>query len=136
MNNHILKVEVEHKASNTAINAVVINGKLILSSLDEGVILAAVDNATHNLNEALPSALIETHKYIDDLDELNQFEFEEMIKGAIEYAEDCAEYDKALPVEYEYQSIVFTGDELLMMLTHEKREQLHAQIDAFIEQNS
>jgi hypothetical protein len=116
----ILKIEIEHEASNNAINCLIVNGRLILSSIQEGVILSTVDIAADELSKALSSPVLEADKKIECLDEFHEIDFQEMISGAIEYCEDNIEHFQAMPIEYECFGVLFSFDEMIAMISNEK----------------
>lgn len=134
MSQKILNLKLQHKNSDTEISCLIINGHLIIASYhnQNSPSLEAVESAVSELSIALSFEVIEATKTVQDKEELSNFDFSEMLNGAIEYCQDNVSHFQAMPIEYQYEDVLFSYDEMCLMLSDEEHISLSNQINHHI----
>lgn len=123
----ITKIEIESNDPHCrTTNCVVVNGKIIATSFDEGATLGMIDNIASNLSDALGIPLVSIDKTATEVDLNNDFNWEEMIQGASDYCTDHVNEFFGMPMNYEYEYILFDFNEMIRLISNAKHGELSA----------
>ena len=129
MSRQVAKFEITSKDGKNKTNCLVANGKVITTSFDERAILEIIKNIDNNLSFAGSY-----HKITDNKDTINNFNWSEMIEGAVNYCSEHVKEFKCMPMDYEFSEIVFGFEEMILMISDEKHSELS--IDIASDENS
>jgi hypothetical protein len=126
---NIIKIEIESGDSNChTINCIIVNNKIIATSFDEGATLGMIDNIASNLSDAVGVEILSIDKKATYADLANDFNWEEMLAGIIDYCEDSILHDQAMPMDYEYCEAVFTLEEMILLIPEDKHTEFSEKI--------
>ena len=128
----ITKLDINFKNINENIAAVFYRGQLIASStMKTGCPLSTVDQIEANLKNSLVGTItFEVKKEVESFDsEFESFDIEEMQEELIAFCHDHLAAYGALPVEYEYNNVVFDFEEYELILQARDFQPLRRKIE-------
>lgn len=104
----VVKLEVEDTHCNVAA-CILLNNEMFLHSNNDGVTLSAIDLAADALVTQLGAEYVTVHKTTDE--NALDFSWDDFTKELFAFIDDSLDASGAMPVEFEYEEVVFTFEE-------------------------
>jgi len=122
----ISKLEINNEKNDESCNAVFVNGRLIAMSGSECT-LATVDSVAYELQNALQGYKFTSVDLKSD-DNPADFDFNAFQTALYEVCHDSVRDYQAMPMDFEFNDVVFEFDEFILFLTNNQHKQLSKKI--------